>query len=88
MFIACSLKDSRNFFIQFLPLHTLCLFTMFLNDDIDIEKRDGICSPTFVVNEFSGLCLHLSIFTMFQNCYFHILFYEIHLFSDAKNEGN
>ena len=27
-----------------------------LNDDIvDIEKPDGIRSPTFVVNEFSGL---------------------------------
>ena len=32
---------------------------MLLNDDIvDIEKPDGVCSPTFVVNEFSGLVLH------------------------------
>ena len=29
---------------------------MLLNDDIaDVEKTDGICSPTFIVNEFSGL---------------------------------
>ena len=36
---------------------------MLLNDDIvDIEKPDGICSSTFVVNEFSGLFLHPSVF--------------------------
>ena len=36
---------------------------MLLNNDIlDIEKPDGICSLTFVVDEFSGLFLHLSIF--------------------------
>ena len=38
---------------------------MFLNDDIvDIEKRDGICLPTFAVNEFSGLFLHPLIFSI------------------------
>ena len=37
---------------------------MVLNDDIvDIENPDGICSPTFVVNEFSGLLLLPSIFS-------------------------
>ena len=36
-----------------------------LNDDIvDIEKPDGICLPTFVVDEFSGLFLHPSIFSI------------------------
>ena len=36
---------------------------MLLNNDIvDIEKPDGIRSPTFIVDEFSGLFLHLSIF--------------------------
>ena len=36
-----------------------------LNDDIvDIEKSDGICSPTFVVNEFSGLFFYPSIFSI------------------------
>ena len=37
--IACSLKDSENFFMQPLPLHTSCLFSVLVNDDIaDIEK--------------------------------------------------
>ena len=41
------------FFMQSLPLYTSCLFSMLLNDDIiDIEKPDGLCSLTFVVNEF------------------------------------
>ena len=32
---------------------------MLLNDDIaDIEKADGICSPTFISNKFLGLFLH------------------------------
>ena len=34
---------------------------MLLNDDVvDIEKPDEICSPIFVVGEFSKLFLHLS----------------------------
>ena len=38
---------------------------MFLNDDtVDIEKPDGICLPTFDVNEYSGLFLNLSIFSI------------------------
>ena len=38
---------------------------MSLNDDIvHIEKPDGICSPTFTVDDFSGLFLHPSIFSM------------------------
>ena len=38
---------------------------MLLNDDIvDIEKSDGICSLTFDVDEFSGLFLHPSIFSI------------------------
>ena len=37
---------------------------MLLNYDIvGIEKLDEICSPTFVVNEFSGFFLHPSIFS-------------------------
>ena len=44
--------------MQSSPLDTSCLFSMFLNDDIaDTEKPNGICLPTFVVNEFSGLFL-------------------------------
>ena len=61
-----SLKNSQNFFIQSLPLYTSCFFfSMLLNDHIvDIEKPDGICLPTFVVNEFSGLFLHPSIISI------------------------
>ena len=33
-----------------------------LNEDVvDSEKPDGICSPTLVVNELSGLFSHPSI---------------------------
>ena len=38
---------------------------MFLNDDIvDNEKLDKICSPNFDVDEFSGLFLHPSVFSI------------------------
>ena len=36
-----------------------------LNDNIlDIKKPDGICSPTSSTDEFSGLSLHPSIFSI------------------------
>ena len=36
---------------------------MLLNEDVvDIEKPDEICSLTFVVDEFSRLFFHSSIF--------------------------
>ena len=39
--------------MESLPLYTLCLFSMPLNNEIaGIGKPDGICSLTFVVNEF------------------------------------
>ena len=38
---------------------------MLLNEDIvDFEKRDGTFSLTFVVDEFSGLFLHPSTFSI------------------------
>ena len=38
---------------------------MLLNDDIvDIENFDGVCLLTFVVDDFSGLFLHPSIFSI------------------------
>ena len=47
VFFVCSLKDSQNYFMQYLPLYTFCLIYILLNDYIvDIEKPDGICSPT------------------------------------------
>ena len=63
--IACSPKNLQNFFMQSLPLYTSCLFSMVLSDVIvNIEKPDGICLPTFVVDEFSGLFLYPSIFSI------------------------
>ena len=51
--------------MQSLPLHTSRLFSMLLNDDIvDIEKPDDICCPIFAVNDFLGLFLHPSIFSI------------------------
>ena len=53
------LSIHKTFFIQYLPLYTSFFFSMVLNEDIvDIEKPDGICSLTSVVNEFSGLFLY------------------------------
>ena len=41
---------------------------MLLKDDTkDIEKPDGICLLTFVVDEFSGLFLHPSIFSIIHS---------------------
>ena len=63
IFITCSLKYSQN--ILPLPMYTSCLFSMLLNEDIaDIEKPDGICLLAFVVDEFSELFLHPSIFSI------------------------
>ena len=46
----------------------LYLFSMLLNDDIvDIEKPDGVCLLNFVVDEFSGLFLHPSIFSIIHS---------------------
>ena len=54
--ISCSVKDLQNFFMQSLPLHTSCLFSMLLNNDIvDTEKADGIFPPVSVKDGFSGL---------------------------------
>ena len=55
IFIACSLKNSQNIFMESLPLHISYLFSMLLNEDIvDSEKPDGICWLTFVLVGFSG----------------------------------
>ena len=41
---------------------------MLLNDDIvDIEKPDMMCAPAFLVNEFSGLFLHPSVFSIIHS---------------------
>ena len=68
IFIACSLKTSKNFLIQSLPQYTSCLFSMLLKEDIlDIEKPGVICSRTFAVDKFSGLFLHTSIVSIMHS---------------------
>ena len=52
------------FIVSSLLLYTSCLFSMLPNKDtVDNEIPDGICSLDFVVDEFSGLFLHLLIFS-------------------------
>ena len=51
--IVCSLKNSQYFCMQYLPLYTSYFISMVLSDDIiDIEKPDGICSPTWLLMNF------------------------------------
>ena len=53
IFIAWFLKNSQNLFMQSLLLYISCLFSILLKEVIvDIEKPDGMCSLTFVVDEF------------------------------------
>ena len=54
------LKDSQNVFIQSFPQYTWCLFSM-------LPKPDGIYLLTFVVDEFLGLILHPSIFSIIHS---------------------
>ena len=62
--IAFSLKDTQKLLMQSLSLYKSCLFSMLLNNNIaDIEKLDGICSPISVVDKFSRLFLHPSMFS-------------------------
>ena len=57
-----------RFFIESLPLYVSCLFFMLLNEYIaDIEKPVGICLLIFVADEFSGLLLHPSIFSIIHS---------------------
>ena len=50
------------------------MFLIFLNDDVlDIEKPDGICSPSSVMDEPSGLFLDPSIFSFKYLCNLSLL---------------
>ena len=42
----------------------MLIFYASKNDTVEIETPDGIYSLTFVVDEFSGLFLHQSIFSI------------------------
>ena len=60
---ALSQEFTTLFHIQFLSLHISFLFSILLHENIvDIGKPDGICLLTFVVDEFSELISHPSIF--------------------------
>ena len=61
--------------MQYLFLYTSCLFSVLVNNNIvDIEKPDGLCLPTFVVDEFSGLSLKfISLFYYALNSNISIL---------------
>ena len=61
IFIACSLEDSQKLSCNLYLCIRHAFYSMFINDNIIyIEKPDGICSPNFVVNDFSELVLHQS----------------------------
>ena len=68
IFIVCSFNNSQNLFVQSLPVFTLHLFSMLLNEDlVGIEKPEKISSLTFVIDELSELFLHLSIFSIIHS---------------------
>ena len=56
IFIACSIKDLQIFFMQYLSLYIVCLFSTPSNVHIvSIEYTQGICSPTFLAYDFTNL---------------------------------
>ena len=71
--------------MQSWPIYTLWLFIHYSHDDTTaIEKLDGICSLTFVVDEFSGLLLHPAFFSMKHsrsaqviNCVLSVFWYRL-----------
>ena len=49
IFIPSPLKILQSFLMQSLPLYPPFLFSISLIDDkVDIEKPDGVCSPNFL----------------------------------------
>ena len=81
----CQFKHIHKFFMESLPLYTSCLILSLTDDIVDTGKSEAICSPTFVVDDFSGLSFEMifqdynlmsseTIATL-QKKDFHILFY-------------
>ena len=63
IFFACSLTELQNFFIESFPHYKVYLFSMRpIAQIVHIEYSQGICSTIFVVEDFSGLLAHPSIF--------------------------
>ena len=102
--IACSLVNSQNFFMQSLPLHTSCLLSMLLNDDI--VNKNQMEYVYFYIHQYfllniqdyakikNGALMFKNIIFQkalqrLKNLYFHIIFYEIHVcFLLQINERN
>ena len=61
-FATCYFREMRKCFIQSSTRYRLCLFSILSNAHIvDIEYPETICSPIFVVEDFSGFFAHPSI---------------------------
>ena len=62
-YLYCALsKGSEKCFKKSLFPYTLCLPSISLNGNfVDIEKADGICSPTFAIDKLSRLFLYFFI---------------------------
>ena len=57
--ILCAVWGFAKLFHAVFTSAYIMLFSMILNENIvDTKKPDGIWSPTFVVDEFSGVFLH------------------------------
>ena len=62
-FVAYSLKELQNLFIQSSPRYKVCLFSILSKAHIvDIEYSQESCLPIFGVKDFSGLFAYPSIF--------------------------
>ena len=60
----CSLKEVQNFFIKSSPRYKICLLSISKAHTVDNEYPQEICSPILVVEKFSGLFAHPSIFLL------------------------
>ena len=68
IFIVRSLKNLQKVFHVTSTMYTSCISHMFLSDSIaDIGKSDRICSTTFVMDNFSGLFLYPSVFSIIDS---------------------
>ena len=62
-FVACFLTEVQNFFLQSSPRYkSFLLSTLSKTHIVNIECLRVICSPIFVVEGFSGLFAHPSVF--------------------------
>ena len=58
-FVACSLRELQNVFVQSFSRYKPCLISISSKALIaDNEYPQGICSPTFVVEDFFHLFAH------------------------------